>query len=217
MEQKLALMLSKIFSPYRKTQRFEWRRNIHELANQIPILSDETKVVRLQLKRTCDGLLKKNFPFLSSYKIEGDVITFHNTMQTSLNLLPDKSENERKDYDTVEWLIKEQLKICGDEHSRAFYALVARHVPVDLIYQSLSEAKQEGKIKRKLYTKIILERAKNYLAPYLKSAKEKNGSIEISEEESRRIEIELLREKDMFENRKIKNAVGNKEEVEENV
>jgi uncharacterized protein (UPF0128 family) len=86
-----------------------------------------------------------------------------------------------------------------------------------LIYQSLSEAKQEGKIKRKLYTKIILERAKNYLAPYLKSAKEKNGSIEISEEESRRIEIELLREKDMFENRKIKNAVGNKEEVEENV
>ena len=158
MEQKLALMLAKVFSPYRKKQRFEWRRNIYELANQIPILSDQSTRIRQQLKRICEGLIGKKFPFLSSFKINGDVIVFYNTMQTSLSLIADETVKEKKDYDTVEWLIKEQLKICGDEHSRAFYALVAKYVPVDLIYQALSEARQEGKVKRKLYTKIILDK-----------------------------------------------------------
>jgi hypothetical protein len=204
MEQKLALMLSKIFTPYRKKQRFEWRRNIFDLANQIPILSDEPRIIRKQLKRVCEGLIEKDFPFLSSFKIDESTIVFQNNMQTSLNLLPDSSEKERKDYDTVEWLIKEQLKICGDEHSRAFYALVAKYVPVDLIYQSLSEARQEGKVKRKLYTKIILERAKKYLEPYLKSTKQKDGSFEISDDEKRRIEFELMKEKSDFESRRRK-------------
>ena len=214
MEQKLALMLSKVFSPYRKAQRFEWRRNINELANQIPILAEGSTQIRRQLKRTCEGLIEKKFQFLSSFKIEGDVITFQNNMQTSLALLPDESKSEKKDYDTVEWLIKEQLKICGDEHSRAFYALVARHVPVELIYQALSEARQEGKIKRKLYTKRIQEIGSKYLAPYLKSVKEKNGSMVVSEEESKRINIGLLKEKEDFEKRKNKSLNIEQEEEE---
>ena len=85
MEQKLALMLSKIFSPYRKKQRFEWKRNIFDLANQIPILSDEPRIIRKQLKRVCDGLIENEFPFLSSFKIENETIIFQNNMQTSLN------------------------------------------------------------------------------------------------------------------------------------
>ncbi|MDD5672651.1 MAG: hypothetical protein PHC61_00685 [Chitinivibrionales bacterium] len=202
MEQKLALMLSKVFSPYRKKQRFEWRRNIYELANQIPILSEESIRIRQQLKRICEGLIQKKFPFLSSYKIDGDVIAFYNTMQTSLNLLSDGSKTEKKDYDTVEWLIKEQLKICGDEHSRAFYALVARYVPVDLIYQALSEAKQEGKVKRKLYTKIILEKGHKYLAPYLKNARKTEDAVIIPDEEAKRIKLELEKEKEDFEQHK---------------
>jgi len=199
MEQKLALMLSKVFSPYRKKQRFEWKRNIYELANQIPILTDQSIRIRQQLKRICVGLIEKKFPFLSSYKIDGDVIIFHNAMQTSLNLIPEETKREKKDYDTVEWLINEQLKICGDEHSRAFYALVARHVPVDMIYMALSEAKQEGKVKRKLYTKIIMERGKNYLAPFLKNAKHTDDTVIIPEAEAKKIKLELDKEKEEFE------------------
>jgi hypothetical protein len=217
MEQKLALMLSKVFSPYRKNQRFEWRRNIFELANQIPILSDQPIRIRQQLKRICGGLIEKSFPFLSSYKIEGEIITFQNNMQTSLNLLPEATAKEKKDYDTVEWLIKEQLKICGDEHSRAFYTLVAKYVPVEIIYRALSEARQEGKVKRKLYTKIILERAKEYLEPYLKSSKEKDGVVVLSDGDKRKIEIELLKDQDDFENRKMKNKKNKTESNNEAV
>jgi hypothetical protein len=202
MEQKVALMLSKIFSPYRKKKRFEWRRNIFEISNQIPILSEEPKRIRQQLKRVCDGLIEKNFPFLSSFKIEGEVITFYNNIQTSINLIPEEASSTRKDYDTVEWLITEQLKICGDEHSRAFYSLVARYVPVDMIYEALSEAKQEGKVKRKLYTKIIMERGKSYLSPHLKNAKHTEDSVIIPDEEAKRIKLELEKEKEEFEIRR---------------
>jgi uncharacterized protein YqfB (UPF0267 family) len=146
--------------------------------------------------------LRKIFPFLSSYKIEDKVITFYNNIQTSIDLIPDEKSITKKDYDTVEWLIKEQLKICGDEHSRAFYSLVARYVPVDMIYVALSEAKQEGKVRRKLYTKIIMERGKSYLAPYLKNAKHSEESVIIPEDEAKRIKLELEKEKEEFEIRK---------------
>ena len=73
-----------------------------------------------------------------------------------------------------------------------------------MIYQALSEARQEGKVKRKLYTKIILERAREYLSPYLKSFKKENGEIDISEEENKKIKLELLKDKSDFEERKLK-------------
>lgn len=175
MEQKLALMLAKVFTPWKKAQRFQWSWKIDNLANQIPILASNSKHIRMQLKRTCDGLISKDFPFLSKYTIDGDLITVYNNIQTSLSL-DLKEEKEKKSYDTVEWLIKQQLDICGDEHSKAFYTLIARHVPVDLIYQALSEAKQEGKIKAKLYTKRILEIGKKYLEPFLKNKKDNAAS-----------------------------------------
>jgi hypothetical protein len=202
MEQKLALMLSKIFSPYRKKQRFEWKRNIIELSNQIPILSEEPNQIRRQLKRVCEGLISKEFPFLSSFNIQGNIITFYNNLQTSIQVMPENDDTKKKDYDTVEWLITEQLRICGDEHSRAFYSLVARYVPVDMIYEALSEAKQEGKVKRKLYTKIIMERGKSYLAPHLKNAKHTEDSVIIPDEEAKRIKLELDKEKEEFEIRR---------------
>ncbi|MDD5673644.1 MAG: replication initiator protein A [Chitinivibrionales bacterium] len=201
MEQKIALMLAKIFSPYRKNKRFEWKRNIYELSNQIPILATDGSQIRRQLKRICDGLTDKDFPFLSSYKIDDDIITFFNNMQTKLNLLPSSPDSDKKDYDSIEWLIKEQLKVCGDEHSRAFYTLVAKHVPVDMIYRALSEAKQEGKIKRKLYTKLIMERAKKYLDPYLKKSSKTDDSVELSEEEKKQINLDLLKEQEEFAKR----------------
>jgi hypothetical protein len=212
MEQKLALMLAKIFTPYRKRQRFDWHRNIYDLSNQIPILTQEGNLIRRQLKRICDGLIAKDFPFLSSYKIEKDIITFYNNMQTSLDLKPDDAAAEKKDFDTVEWLVKEQLSICGDPHSRAFYTLVAKYVPVNMIYQALSEARQEGKIKCKLYTKIILERAKTYLAPHLNNP---NDPGSIPEEKKKQIELERIRDKEVFSSRKAKFAPEANSDIDE--
>jgi len=71
-----------------------------------------------------------------------------------------------------------------------------------MIYVALSEAKQEGKVRRKLYTKIIMERGKSYLAPYLKNAKHSEESVIIPEDEAKRIKLELEKEKEEFEIRK---------------
>jgi len=215
MEQKLGLMLAKVFTPYKKNQRFQWQRKIENIANQIPILAASQKHIKMQLKRTCDGLIEKNFPFLSRYSIDGDVITFYNSMQTALHFEPLVTK-EKKDYDTVEWLINEQLKTCGDEHSKPFYTIIAKTVPVDLIYQALSEAKQEGKVKAKLYTKRIQELGAKYLEPYLKkkienkidsdAASQKSDFvvselITLTSEEIMRIKLDLEKDKENFQDR----------------
>lgn len=200
MEQKLALILAKVFTPYKKNQRFQWHRKIEKLAKQIPILATSDKNIRLQLRRTCDGLIQKEFPFLSKYSFENDSIVFYNNMQTSLNLVS-KDESPKKDYDTVEWLINEQLKICGDIHSKSFYALVAKHVPVDIIYQALSEAKHEGKFVAKLYTKRIQELGYKHLSPYIKINK-KGDNVLILNSEMANIELDLAQSKEKFNKRK---------------
>lgn len=196
MEKKLALMLSKIFTPYRKAQRFEWTRNIYQISKQIPILTDKGYMIRRQLKRICDGLIKNEFPFLSDYVIKGDNITFYNNMQTSLNLVPDDQKSKKKVYETVEWLVKEQLKVCGDEHSRKFYTLVAKYVPDEIILQCLSEARQEGKHKEKLYTKRVLELGKEYLKPYLRKSDDNEPIIKDFVEKN--IDIELDKDQEAF-------------------
>jgi len=191
MEQKLGLMLAKVFTPYKKQQRFEWKRSMTNLANQIPIISEEKRLIKRQFKRICDGLISKNFPFLSKYSFENDNIIFYNNLQTSLNI----NSNVHKasiDVDTLKWLIDEQLKICGDTHSIPFYTIVAKYVPVELIYQCLSEAKQEGKIKRKLYTKIIKEKGKKYLNPYVKYDGTDSDITEVNSIEFDRINNELI-------------------------
>lgn len=234
MEQKLGLMLAKVFTPYKRNQRFQWQRKIENVANQIPILAINQKHIKMQLKRTCDGLIEKNFPFLSKYSIDGDVITFYNNIQTSLHFEP-VPVKEKKDYDTVEWLISEQMKICGDEHSKPFYSIIAKNVPVELIYQALSEAKQEGKVKAKLYTKRILEIGAKYLEPYLKKTHDlKNNTdviapssvpnlvskkpnsqltelIELTSEEIKLIELDLEKDKESF----IDRSIGNNEITED--
>jgi len=210
MEQKVALMLAKVFTPYKKNQRFEWKRSIKKLSQQIPIITDEKFQIKRQLKRTCDGLIQKNFPFLSKYSFEGENIIFYNNIQTSLNLISEP-QTKTKDPDSIEWLINEQLKICGDKHSVSFYTIVAKYVPIDLIYQCLSEAKQEGKVKRKLYTKLIKEKAREYLEPYVKYSSDEK--IEVNEEEAKKISYEILLLKES-RSRSQKNQ-NNKDLVEE--
>jgi hypothetical protein len=107
-----------------------------------------------------------------------------------LNIASEKP-NQLKDVDTLEWIIDEQLKICGDKHSIPFYTIVAKYVPIDLIYQCLSEAKQEGKIKRKLYTKLIKEKAKKYLYKYVKYNDKNPDLIEVNQEEAMNIKYEI--------------------------
>jgi hypothetical protein len=174
MEQKIALMLAKVFSAYKKTPRYKWTRNVFKLANQIPILSKSKKAINQQLKRVCDGLMSKNFQFLSDYRFEDDNIIFMNKLQTTLDFSANDSEQGQKDIESIDWLTQEQLSICGDKHSERWYRLIAKQVPFEIIIRALSEAKADGHDVKKLYTQKIKEMGGKYLKPYI--SKSKNAS-----------------------------------------
>jgi hypothetical protein len=160
-EQKLALYLSKVFNPYRKRIQQTYNRNIEQLCDLLPIYGENYKR-RYYLTQACKGLIRKNFILLDRYEVNDKIITFYNRQQQSL--LPYLNpKTGSKSQQQIDILLEDQLKVCGDKHSSDFYSLVARVVPDDIIYECLSEAKQEGKEPRKLYTKLIRERAKKYL------------------------------------------------------
>ena len=74
---------------------------------------------------------------------------------------------------TIQYLVDEQIKVCGDESSESFYKLIAEKVPDRIIYESLSEAKADNQLNTKpskLYTTIITREAQKYLNRYLKKS-----------------------------------------------
>ena len=164
-EQKLALYLSKVFNPYRKRTVLRYNRNIFELCRILPIYGEKRKQKYYLVKAT-KGLIAKEFILLDDYSIDGDVIIFFNRLQQSL--LPYLKTNiGQKTNQNIEFLIEDMMKVCGDKHSIRFYELVAREVPEEIIYRCLSEAKQEGKDPKKLFTKIIREQGRKYLEKFL--------------------------------------------------
>ena len=146
---------------YRKRIQQTYNRNIEQLCDLLPIYGENYKR-RYYLTQACKGLIRKNFILLDRYEVNDKIITFYNRQQQSL--LPYLNpKTGSKSQQQIDILLEDQLKVCGDKHSSDFYSLVARVVPDDIIYECLSEAKQEGKEPRKLYTKLIRERAKKYL------------------------------------------------------
>jgi hypothetical protein len=174
-EQKLSLYLTKIFNPYRKKIQNTYSRKIQDLCNLLPLYGTKSKQ-KYYLVQACKGLISKNFILLERFIIDDEIITFFNRQQQSLlpflNIKSNFKSNKQ-----VELLLEDQIKLCGDSHSINFYTLVAKFVPDEIIFECISEAKQEGKDKKKLYTKIIIERAYKYLEPYLKTRKSNADKI----------------------------------------
>lgn len=161
-EQKLALYLTKIFNPYRKKIQYKYCRNIEEICTLLPIYGKDKYKRKYYLIKTCNGLIKKDFILLENFEINEDQIIFYNKQQTSLlSKLNPKAGVKTKIQ--IDLLIEDQLKVCGDIHSKSFYTIIAKLVPDDIIFECLSEAKQEGKEPKKLYTKLMKEKGKKYL------------------------------------------------------
>lgn len=197
-EQKLSLYLTKVFNPYRKKIQNVYTRNIESLCNLLPLYGTSRKK-KYYLVQACKGLIDKNFILLERFAVEDDKIIFYNRQQQSL--LPYlNAQSNFKPIKQIEFLIEEQIKLCKDIHSTKFYTLVAKFVPDELIYQCLSEAKQEGKDPKKLFTKLIIERAKTHIEQYLKSPKSDldnnesplNTELKISEEEKHELHKFIL-------------------------
>lgn len=190
MEQKLALMLTKYFSVY-KTPKATWASNIHVLANRIPIISKSAADIRKQLRRVCDGLLAKEFKYLSRYTIEKDKITFYNkTAQLELPLdekpMPHGAIPKYVTIDSILDQMKEE--ISDDPKSFPFFIKAAKCVPEDMLREFISIAKAEGNDRAKMFVHLVSNEASEYMKESAKAV----DAVEI----------------DLFENKKM--PAGNK-------
>jgi hypothetical protein len=139
-EQKLGLYLAKVLG-----NKTEYRRDVYGLARQIPIFAKTYKDTKKILTRRCDGLIKKKFPYLSSYHFEPstqvgkDNIIFS---RKSTVELPSESSGDLEERKAKEgFIVDEILSVTGDRHSRRFYQLVAQKLPLQNIYTCLSLTK----------------------------------------------------------------------------
>jgi hypothetical protein len=64
-QQRLALYLSKMLH-----KSAEHRRDVEKLTQQLPITAKTYRDSKSLLKRACDGLIKKKFPYLTGYRFE---------------------------------------------------------------------------------------------------------------------------------------------------
>lgn len=139
-EQKLGLYLAKVLG-----KKTEYRRDVEDLARQIPILAKTYKDTKKILDRRCTGLIEKKFPYLNDFHFEAstrkgrDNIVFSRKPTAELPAEPSGDLEERKAKEV--FIVDEILSITGDTHSRNFYRLVAQKLPLQNIYTCLSLTK----------------------------------------------------------------------------
>jgi len=169
LEQRLALYLSKVLKSHNT-----WKKELLVFARQLPVHAEETKIVRRNIKRACEGLLQKGFTLLQGFKFEKaadgktDLIIFTRSGVVSLEskrkpkgrLAPRNAPYE------IEALLDDIMQVCPDEKSKGFYKKVATLMPRTTIYRALSEVRNTrdtGTIKRSegaYFTKLIKDYAR---------------------------------------------------------
>lgn len=167
-EKKLALFLSKMFSPLKQKRMEFLRRFTDDLATQLPIVLPSPYKINEKLSITCKGLIEKGFPLLKEFEIEKSkkdknrfVITFYNNVDFKVNNNL-KCSNPPDEYDKVIHLINDTYDDFEGDYN-LFYKKVANYVPFDIVYRCASESKADGDGSPALFTSILKRLAKEYL------------------------------------------------------
>jgi hypothetical protein len=140
-EQRLGLYLSK-----RLHKDKEHRRDVEALASQMPILSPLYKNKKRQITRACEGLIKKNFPYLTSYRYEPsqrirrDNIIFLKENHAPSNVAKLTADEARAKRDL---LVDDIIAITREPNRRAFYESAVAAFPQQAILSCLSIVKGE--------------------------------------------------------------------------
>ena len=160
-EKRLYLYLSKVL----KTKAV-YKREMNELASQIPIQAKETFKRKQTLKDGCNSLIKKGFKLLAKVEFikAADGVTDMVVFIRKGTPWKVKEENKitiKKESFQIECLVEDILEICGDEKSKPFYIKIGRMMDERTIRRVISEvkaAKNEGDIKKgtgQLFTFLI--------------------------------------------------------------
>jgi hypothetical protein len=166
-EQRLALYLAKMLH-----NKPEHRRNADTLTSQIPITAKLYKKRKQLLSRACDGLIAKAFPYLTSYRYEGNKrgsgenIIFTRKMKQVARPTAAKAKEDMSDEEAKRnLLVSDILGVTGDAHSKSFYTLVAKKVREQTVYRAIAATRQaylQGEIKTtraRYFTGIIKQLA----------------------------------------------------------
>ena len=164
-QQRLGLYLAKML--YKST---EHRRDVEKLAQQLPITAKTYKHTKYLLSRTCDGLIKKHFPYLSSYRYEPsrrqkreNIVFVRNGVPPMPATLED--EEIKAKYDL---LIEDIIAVTDAPDRREFYARAVRALPTENILTCLSitqAANDQHEIKKtadRFFTGLILDYARKH-------------------------------------------------------
>lgn len=146
-QQRLALYLGKMLH-----SATEHRRDVPTLTSQLPILAKNPRDAKKLLTRACEGLLEKNFPYLTNYRYErkrdgqGENIVFlrketkERTEFRSHNFKEAEEDKARRDL-----LVQDVLAVTNDPKNELFYHILARKLPEHLIYRAISETKDASR------------------------------------------------------------------------
>lgn len=167
LEKRISLYLSKIFNPRRKEyQNFSiWNRNLLQFAKQMPLLSNNKKVITQTVKRALNGLIEKKYPFLERYEIKNGIIKFiceepvEFESKIDVNKFVDQSHTlerirKKPDY-VIDNIIEDCSRELNDYESPQYFKRIANTIDEDLIRQCISTAKQEGDTPKKYFRHLI--------------------------------------------------------------
>lgn len=161
-QKRLALYLSKML--YKSG---EHRRDVEKLAQQLPINAKTYKHTKYLLGRACDGLIKKQFPYLAEYRFEPSRrVRRENIIFVRKGTLPPPTNPEDEEVRAMyNLLVEDIIAVTGATDRREFYARAVRALPKENILSCLSltnAAKQQHEIKKtpdRYFTGLILEYA----------------------------------------------------------
>jgi len=169
-EQKISWYLTKVF----RSQPIN-KRELLEFAGQLPLEVKEAKYIKRQIKRACEGLIDKGFgklagcDFIKGVDGKTEMVVFRRTGAKGGVDIKKRSKGTdgdvQKEHFRIDLLVEDILEICGDEKSADFYRKVARCMPDEIIYRTLSEVKEVrdlGEIKKSegaIFTSLIKKHA----------------------------------------------------------
>jgi hypothetical protein len=151
-QQRLALYLGKMLY-----SSVEHRREIRQIAYQIPITAKSSWHVKEEITKACEGLISKGFPYLSGYRYErsrdrrSENIIFQKYARDESDelLLSQKNDAPRKTPPQLEemeearqdLLVEDIISLTGDVKSKAFYCLAVSKLSEETIRRGMAETR----------------------------------------------------------------------------
>jgi hypothetical protein len=135
----------------------EHRRELRQIARQIPIMAKSSWHIKEEITKACEGLISKEFPYLSSYRYErsrdhkSENIVFQKYARAEVEefslpqeILAQKElppQLEGMEEARQELLVEDIISLTGDVKSKVFYCLSVKKLSEETIRRIMAETR----------------------------------------------------------------------------